>query len=299
MNPILLPHVRTASDLVTFHKAVCEGFLLQALAKTQKADPYVQEVRRLWETLNNLCSIEDVVNCQGIQDDLLYAAGFSNKARTHLSDEELQQALRRVILYIKRRSGSRWREELVYRFLLTRGDTLGGSMRNLTGALAGKQFSEAVIRALNGRGIMYKERHNSSGKTQTLSWDSRLLLFDKTPRFIGNNVDVVLLTTEEVDLGLKERLERKEDYLACGELKGGIDPAGADEHWKTARSALERIRNSFVGQNIPHLFFVGAAIEQAMATEIFAQLQSGRLSYAANFTKSEQLEDLVSWLVRL
>jgi len=125
------------------------------------------------------------------------------------------------------------------------------------------------------------------------------LLFDKKPRFIGNNIDVILLTSERTQLNLRERLERKEDYLACGELKGGIDPAGADEHWKTARSALNRIRSSFAGQTGPCLFFVGAAIEQAMANEIFAQLESGRLSYAANFTKPEQLEDLCSWLVEL
>jgi hypothetical protein len=30
-----------------------------------------------------------------------------------------------------------------------------------------------------------------------------------------------------------------------GELKGGIDPAGADEHWKTARTALQRIDDAF------------------------------------------------------
>ena len=30
-----------------------------------------------------------------------------------------------------------------------------------------------------------------------------------------------------------------------GELKGGIDPAGADEHWKTGNSALVRIRKAF------------------------------------------------------
>lgn len=54
-----------------------------------------------------------------------------------------------------------------------------------------------------------------------------------------------------------------------GELKGGIDPAGADEHWKTANTALDRIRNSFanVGYSVK-TSFVGAAIANAMAVEI-------------------------------
>ncbi|MDZ4383273.1 MAG: AvaI/BsoBI family type II restriction endonuclease [Thermodesulfovibrionia bacterium] len=34
-------------------------------------------------------------------------------------------------------------------------------------------------------------------------------------------------------------------YIALGELKGGIDPAGADEHWKTARTSLIRIQKAF------------------------------------------------------
>ncbi|HAJ78349.1 MAG TPA: hypothetical protein DCO75_01135, partial [Fibrobacteres bacterium] len=29
------------------------------------------------------------------------------------------------------------------------------------------------------------------------------------------------------------------------ELKGGIDPAGADEHWKTAKTAIDRIVSAF------------------------------------------------------
>ena len=42
-----------------------------------------------------------------------------------------------------------------------------------------------------------------------------------------------------------------------------------------------------------------AAIQAAMASEIFTQLQDGRISYAANLTVREQLVDLASWLVAL
>ena len=126
-----------------------------------------------------------------------------------------------------------------------------------------------------------------------------MLLFDKKPRFIDNNVDVILLNTSDGALPRRERLERKDAYLACGEWKGGIDPTGADEHWKTASSALERIRRKFRGSSPPALFFVGAAIETAMAKEIFSQLQRGRLTYAANFTVPEQVADLAAWLVAL
>ena len=89
-------------------------------------------------------------------------------------------------------------------------------------------------------------------------------------------------------------------YIALGELKGGIDPAGADEHWKTAHSALERIRAAFQEKNLnPSTFFIGAAIEKAMAREIFDQLQNGLLSNAANLTNEKQLVSICKWLMHL
>jgi hypothetical protein len=89
-------------------------------------------------------------------------------------------------------------------------------------------------------------------------------------------------------------------YVALGELKDGIDPAGADEPWKTANAHLGRIRRSFGALGVlPHLFFVGNAIEASMAGEIWNQLQSGELSNAANLTDNSQTMSLVSWLCNL
>ena len=89
-------------------------------------------------------------------------------------------------------------------------------------------------------------------------------------------------------------------YLALGELKGGIDPAGADEHWKTANSALGRIRMAFSEINChPKTFFIGAAIEQAMAREIYGQLHDSTLSNAANLTDENQVVSLCDWLIKI
>ncbi|MEK7253780.1 MAG: AvaI/BsoBI family type II restriction endonuclease, partial [Bacteroidota bacterium] len=49
----------------------------------------------------------------------------------------------------------------------------------------------------------------------------------------------------------------------------------------------------------PHTFFVAAAIENSMATEIFTQLQNRTLSHAANLTHDEQLTGVCDWLVNL
>ena len=46
-----------------------------------------------------------------------------------------------------------------------------------------------------------------------------------------------------------------------------------------------------------YVAFVGAAIEKAMAEEIFNQLQNGTLDYAANMTNGNQLAAFCGWLV--
>lgn len=88
--------------------------------------------------------------------------------------------------------------------------------------------------------------------------------------------------------------------IALGELKGGIDPAGADEHWKTAQAALNRIREAFsrVGHS-PLIFFVGSAIARRMAGEIWNQLENGTLSNAANLNQDNQVASISRWLCSL
>jgi type II restriction enzyme len=85
-----------------------------------------------------------------------------------------------------------------------------------------------------------------------------------------------------------------------GELKGGIDPAGADEHWKTGNTALNRIRAAFAENKLNiATSFIGAAIEKKMATEIFTQLKQKTLSCAANLTIDAQLVNYCDWLLKL
>jgi len=87
-------------------------------------------------------------------------------------------------------------------------------------------------------------------------------------------------------------------YLALGELKGGIDPAGADEHWKTARTAIDRILKGFAGYT-PATFFIGAAIEKKMAGEIWKLLEDSTITNAANLTNENQVSAISRWLCSL
>ncbi len=113
------------------------------------------------------------------------------------------------------------------------------------------------------------------------------------------NVDISLFNIAPAELQTAA-YKVASTYLALGELKGGIDPAGADEHWKTARSALDRIRTAFADTDtLPHLFFIGAAIEKKMADEIWQQLESGDLVNAANLNEENQLASIARWLCTL
>lgn len=119
---------------------------------------------------------------------------------------------------------------------------------------------------------------------------------------VKKNVDLSILngTIEDLKKGMKSILHNFDAYVALGELKGCLDPAGADEHWKTANSALERIRKGFARKRKkPQTFFVGAAIENSMASEIYKQLRSGTLNSAANLTNDDQLTLLCEWILNL
>jgi hypothetical protein len=304
-----LKYVKSPKDLVTPIDITQSGFLQQALRKTKEASPYVDQAKRLLYKLQAAHAPKELLSLPEIRDDLITAAGFSDKATNYFSPSELEEALLRVLREIEQRTGSDWRTEITYRFLLTRGDTLGGVMRNIMGAEAKTKFTEAILTALRDKGITptVTSSRRDAEKVQQVSWPGRVLLFDKKPKIIGKNVDVILLrrTGErpllmnvDSDLPVTTLLNNKENYLACGEVKGGIDPAGADEHWKTAYGALDRIREKFKGKP-PKLFFVGAAIENSMAEEIFSQLQSGLLNHVANLHAPQQVSDLASWLVSL
>ena len=97
---------------------------------------------------------------------------------------------------------------------------------------------------------------------------------------------------------IQTKIKDVNTYIALGELKGGIDPAGADEHWKTANTALNRIRKAFKKMK-PVTFFIGAAIENSMAEEIYKQTLKDKMFFAANLTVEKQLNDICHLLCEL
>ena len=322
--------IDSPADLVTTSEATRAGFAEQAAAKAQLAKPYIERARALKAALKTVSSVESLLDLTEHRESIVAACGLSTKARGHLKGDEetlIQQSL--TMLYEQAAAAcsedapvaeieQEFRRQVLYRYLLTAGDTLGGSMRNYIGAMGSAKLSSALLEALSEAGHREVDvARTGAGKVSRIAWDKRLIIFDRTPKLkcgdrtvTCNNIDVCLIDASRLtdssggpiskEAG-KSLLQNPGNYLACGELKAGIDPAGADEHWKTTGSALDRISADFAqcGEHQPKLFFVGGAIASAMAQELYNRLVQGDYSFAANLTQPRQLQMLAQWLIAL
>lgn len=314
-------HLKSYKSLITPYEETRAGFISLALEKNRKATPFVEEAKVLKVFALKARTPKELLQISEIQKSLLTAAGISDKAKNHLQEDDKKEAIKKLIENFLEPSGKSFVDELVYRFLLTRGDSLGGSMRNLAGALGEWRFTRILISTCSVSGIDFEYLDSKSKNwmipnsepeieklVKGLRWMShgneRTLIYNLTVPTVKKNVDLCLFdcSPNEIIFGKnKDSAHYKpEKYLALGELKGGIDPAGADEHWKTANSALERIRKAFSDKNCnPKTFFIGAAIENAMAEEIYQQLNNNTLSNVANLTNEDQVVSLCDWLIKI
>ena len=252
---------------------------------------------------------------------LLTAAGLSDKAMNHLTEEDQTAAIRELIDNFLKPAGSRYIDEAVFRYLLIKGDAVGGTMRNRIGDLGQEKLIRGIFSAADQSGLLcdwlpkrasrpvWQQRApgetDIESQVKALHWRSqvgeRILIFNMTVPTVRKNVDLCLYQGGIGDYARGRIVRRPDRAVMLGELKGGIDPAGADEHWKTGNTALLRIRESFEEAGYPDVktSFVAAAIASDMAGEIYGQLTQGTLSNAANLNNVNQLAEYCRWLISL
>ncbi len=203
-----LAHLKSGDDLVTTYESVRAGFVALALEKNRRATPFVEQARALKVAAADAATPADLINIEGIQSALLTAAGVSDKAAQHLQPEDKESAVQSLIEKFLAPAGVEFIEELIYRFLLTRGDTLGGSMRNVGGMLAQRKLSRALISTLAVAGTPYQWLHAANNtwlpmskddsdielRLRGLSWVNgrkrRTVVYNLTVPFLKNNVDL-------------------------------------------------------------------------------------------------------------
>ena len=309
--------IHSAKDLITSHEQTRAGFIEAAMAKNQKAKPYLEQARALKNIAQTVENPMALIDKAEIYSALLTASGLSDKAFKYFQEEDKKVAIHELIDKFLKPAGNCWRDELIYRFLLIKGDSLGGSMRNYVGAIAQMKLVCRVLSILSMEGLLYKILRRNAKEWEVLNYEqsfefaddikaitwkkgrkSKVLFFNTTIPLVKNNVDISLYKGDETTYNEGKIIQNNDLAIMFGELKGGIDPAGADEHWKTGNTALTRIRNAFKDYNVK-TSFIAASIETKMAGEIYKQLKNKTLSKAANITVDEQLTEYCQWLISL
>ena len=311
--------ITNASDLVTSRQETRTGFIEFALEKNRHSKPFIESAKAFKHFAMYAKTPADLLNIMQIRESLITAAGLSDKSMQYFTEEDKTIAINELIKNFLEPAGDEFVDEAVYRYLLIKGDALGGSMRNTIGALAQQKLIRSLLSVMSGRGLDYrwissvkksewkdkpKDDYGIENEIKAICWknsqDYRTLAFNLNIPVISKNIDICLFSCSEAEYNRGKIVSDINAHIMLGELKGGIDPAGADEHWKTANTALERIRASY--SNTGHIVitsFIGAAIENSMAEEIYLQLADGTLSFAANLTKSDQVYEYCNWLLTI
>ncbi len=311
--------IKSAEDLVTSREETRAGFIAMALEKNYIAVPYIEEAKALKVLASQVKQPIDLLKVDDFRVGLLTASGLSDKSLNYLTEDDRTLAIKGLIEEFLEPAGKDFVDELVYRYLLTKGDALGGKARNLAGSLGERKFLRSLLSVFNIAGIDYQWKDSDTNtwvdklkddtgiekRIKAIYWKrktDRLLVMNINVPLVKKNIDlsVIQAKPEDLKIGKDSIIHQPDKYIALGELKGGIDPAGADEHWKTANSAINRIRTSFDKKKLkPQIFFVGAAIENAMAAEIFRQLKTRKMGNAANLTHDRQLTAVCNWIINL
>lgn len=317
MKPLI---IRSAKELITSTEQTRAGFIEAALAKNEKARPYIEQAKTLRAYASTISSPNQLLELTEIRDALLTAAGLSDKAFKYFTDDDKIEAIKALIKNFLEPAGENFIDELTYRYLLIKGATLDGSMRNYVGMVAQTKLVRKLLSILSIKDIPYstllknnrKKWHKSSyesdffntpeikGVSWSINGNDRILLFNIKLAIVNNNIDICLFDGSLSDYDNGNIAKQGERIIMCGELKGGIDPAGADEHWKTGNSALTRIRTAFKNNDLPiATSFIAAAIQAKMAKEIFNQLMDSTLTCGINLTVDKQLTEYCDWVIKL
>ena len=200
------------------------------------------------------------------------------------------------------------------------GESIGGSWRNEVGRLAYVEVVGSLLRYLHDRGCLSTVTYDLKGslvaeteyeEEEFIARDNQLTdSVDLLARLEAIQANRVVYKTISLLNGNELRLNRQIEWIDHegiryrigpdlsafsvgdvltwgGELKGGADPAGSDEHWKTATRAFERILDAVekTGKPKPKLSFIATILVDRVAREAAIWIQQGKLTSVYNLTQ--------------
>jgi hypothetical protein len=206
------------------------------------------------------------------------------------------------------------------------GESIGGSWRNEVGRLAYAEVIGSLLRYLHDKGylaaITYDLKGQLTGEAEedeerTISKDNVLADSSDFPHHL-ETIEANRVVHKRIalrngnDLLLNRQIEWIDhegnshkigpDLSAFlpdntltwgGELKGGADPAGSDEHWKTATRAFDRILDASekTGRPKPKLSFIATILVDRVAREAALWIREGKLTSVYNLTQIAESEE--------
>jgi hypothetical protein len=205
------------------------------------------------------------------------------------------------------------------------GASIDGSWRNEVGRLAYVEVVGGLLRYLHNRGLLSSVSYDLKGpiieddedESSIVAKDNLLTAAEdflvyleeaETNRVVYKAIELkngykLLLNKQIVWADIEGKaykigpdlssLSEEGTFVWGGELKGGADPAGSDEHWKTAKSAFDRIIDaaSATGRPKPKLSFIATILVDRVAHEAALWIKQGKLSSVYNLTQVTESKD--------
>ncbi len=214
------------------------------------------------------------------------------------------------------------------------GESIGGSWRNEVGRLAYVEVVGGLLRHLHEMGCLASVTYDLKGALSVEPEDDDAE-FESRDNVLPDGRDLpaqldeiesrrVVYKTVFLNNGNELRLNRQIEWtdregtsykigpdlsafsasagdvlLWGGELKGGADPAGSDEHWKTATRAFDRILTAAekTSRAKPKLSFIATILVDRVAREAAMWIQHGKLTSVYNLTQvAESVEKRKAFL---
>lgn len=140
----------------------------------------------------------------------------------------------------------------------------------------------SLLASLEKQRVKYKELRFTNGFSLLLDRQIKWTALSEDGNQISKKFGVDFHSTED----------NSENMKWAAELKGGADPAGSDEHWKTATEALNRIIESSkeTGRTTPDLSFIATIFVERVAKAAQKWIYEGKLKSAYNLTKIQENE---------
>lgn len=156
--------IKSPADLVTSREQTRAGFIAFALEKNRRSTPIIESAKSFKVFASRAKTPKDLLKISEIRPALLATDGLSDKAVNYFTENDQDKAILSLIENFLEPAGKYFIDEAVYRYLLIKGDSLGGTMRNLVGVIAQQKFVRTLLSNLSISGTNYQWLDNKTKK---------------------------------------------------------------------------------------------------------------------------------------